>query len=371
MTSAMPSLPSLESSLHSRCIRFARYAVIFILLLAGAGCTSIIVPNAAFTVSVSEGIAPLSVQFDASNSTAPNGEIVLYRWFFGDGERALGIIAEHVYSKEGTYEVVLEIMDEDGTICRARSSIRVHVDSTIPPDAISYGDYVLCQDPKALYPRVGEVLWARPTHARVRVFPGGHGETAWEMDYPLNSLVKLSDKQTEDINSVPDDYYTRNDYGALGLEISLEGLDTFLTNFRFDRKFLGQYHDPNLGSYFGDDEFTEYEVFEAPQMAAALECALEDAGFDALLVVGPSPSIGHIELHAWVIVILPGQILAIEPTEQSLQPQSHDAIVIAPELSLCPYYTHPENEIFYDIYIAIVRYSAEMFEWWPEKEEEG
>jgi PKD repeat protein len=42
-------------------------------------------PTASFTVSPATGVAPLSVQFDASMSADTGGSIVSYSWDFGDG----------------------------------------------------------------------------------------------------------------------------------------------------------------------------------------------------------------------------------------------------------------------------------------------
>jgi len=56
------------------------------------------------------------VMFDASNSTANGGEIVLYAWDFGDGviQVELEPHVTHVFQAFGNYMVVLNVTDSEG-----------------------------------------------------------------------------------------------------------------------------------------------------------------------------------------------------------------------------------------------------------------
>ena len=56
------------------------------------------------------------ISFDGSGSIDPDGEIDFYRWNFGDGSsQLLAESPDHIYSKPGTYEVTLVIIDDNGT----------------------------------------------------------------------------------------------------------------------------------------------------------------------------------------------------------------------------------------------------------------
>lgn len=55
-----------------------------------------------------------SYQFDASKSSSEEGDIVGYKWTFGDGQSGVGRVVNHSYSKEGVYRVVLQLEDEAG-----------------------------------------------------------------------------------------------------------------------------------------------------------------------------------------------------------------------------------------------------------------
>ena len=54
-----------------------------------------------------------TVNFDASKSV-DDGEIVSYKWDFGDGTHANGVMVSHSYFKEGAYQVILNVTDNDG-----------------------------------------------------------------------------------------------------------------------------------------------------------------------------------------------------------------------------------------------------------------
>ncbi len=72
------------------------------------------IPVASFTASPSSGGTPLTVAFNASASSDPNGTIVSYDWSFGDGLAGTGVSPLHTYATEGTYVAMLTVTDNDG-----------------------------------------------------------------------------------------------------------------------------------------------------------------------------------------------------------------------------------------------------------------
>lgn len=68
-------------------------------------------PTARMTLEPASGTVPLSVAFDASTSTDPEGDPLTYDWDFGDGTSAQGISTAHTYTQTGSFEVTLTVHD--------------------------------------------------------------------------------------------------------------------------------------------------------------------------------------------------------------------------------------------------------------------
>ena len=84
-----------------------------------------VAPEAVITASVQTGFAPLTVQFDGSQSFDPNGGSISYQWSFGDGATSTSESPSHLYSAAGVYEVALTVTDALGWVGSAETSIEV------------------------------------------------------------------------------------------------------------------------------------------------------------------------------------------------------------------------------------------------------
>ena len=73
-------------------------------------------PIASFTTSPASGVAPLTVNLDASASIYLNGTIASYGWSFGDGQSLVtaGKTITHAYLLPGSYTASLTVTDSDG-----------------------------------------------------------------------------------------------------------------------------------------------------------------------------------------------------------------------------------------------------------------
>jgi hypothetical protein len=82
-------------------------------------------PIAALASSAISGIAPLTIQLDASASSDLDGSIVSYAWSFGNNEAASGVNTSHTYNLPGTYRVTLAVIDDDRAIANATTLVTV------------------------------------------------------------------------------------------------------------------------------------------------------------------------------------------------------------------------------------------------------
>ncbi len=71
-------------------------------------------PIAEFSLSTATGNAPLTILFDASATSDPDGTVTSYIWDFGNGEAGTGITTSHTFTDPGTYVIYLAVTDNDG-----------------------------------------------------------------------------------------------------------------------------------------------------------------------------------------------------------------------------------------------------------------
>ncbi len=90
-------------------------------------------PTARMTSAPAAGPPPLTVRFDGSTSSDPDGVIASYVWNFGDGASGTGAAVEHTYREAGTYVAKLTVTDDGGASAATQMSIVVGADaSTVP-----------------------------------------------------------------------------------------------------------------------------------------------------------------------------------------------------------------------------------------------
>ena len=85
-------------------------------------------PNAAFTTSVTEGLAPLVVQFTDTST----GDVTGWSWNFGDGGTSTDRHPQHTYTSPGAYTVSLTVSNAYGSDTETRSALITVVS---PPSA--------------------------------------------------------------------------------------------------------------------------------------------------------------------------------------------------------------------------------------------
>jgi len=115
------------------------FGLLFVLGLAacsggGGGGNGNQPPTASFTVTPPSGQAPLTVGFDASASSDPDGSVASYAWNFGDSSSGAGVTASRTYAAAGTYTVALTVTDNRGAT--AVTTRIVSVSAGPPPPSV-------------------------------------------------------------------------------------------------------------------------------------------------------------------------------------------------------------------------------------------
>lgn len=81
-------------------------------------------PTASFTASPAGGAA-LTVAFDASASSDPDGQVAKVVWDFGDGATAGAPKTSHTYTRAGSYRVELTVTDDGGAMAGMTRTLTV------------------------------------------------------------------------------------------------------------------------------------------------------------------------------------------------------------------------------------------------------
>jgi len=103
-----------------------------VFVVAGCALLGNLHPIASFTAAPNSGNSPLSVDFDASASSDPDGTIDAYLWNFGDGQTASATVPTltHIYtnvqSNPQVYTAILTVTDNDGADDTAVQNITVN-----------------------------------------------------------------------------------------------------------------------------------------------------------------------------------------------------------------------------------------------------
>ena len=94
---------------------------------------------AAVATTPTNGLMPLTVSFDGTSSSDPNGDTLTYTWNFGDSTTATGATASHTYAANGVYSATLTVSDRsDGSgLSNTSQPIIITVGNRAPTGTIS------------------------------------------------------------------------------------------------------------------------------------------------------------------------------------------------------------------------------------------
>jgi PKD repeat protein len=86
-------------------------------------------PIAVFTQTSTVGAVPFNIEINASGSSDPDGDDLIFSWTFGDGAVASGVAVEHTYANTGVFSVRLIVEDGRGAATEVSQTIAVLTDS--------------------------------------------------------------------------------------------------------------------------------------------------------------------------------------------------------------------------------------------------
>src|SRR5262249_40274241 len=96
----------------------------------GANSTPPAPPVGVAKSNLTQGQAPLAVNFDASGSSDPQGYPLTYTWSFSDGSTATGATASHTFQDHGTYTASVAVSDGHNTT--TSNSLQIAVTAAPP-----------------------------------------------------------------------------------------------------------------------------------------------------------------------------------------------------------------------------------------------
>ena len=94
-------------------------------------------PTAVLKANPTIGLTPLKVTFNGADSSDSDGNIVDYRWSFGDGTQATGKRVKHTYTESGIFTASLTVIDNDMRTDTAQVEITVSTGVPVPVIEVS------------------------------------------------------------------------------------------------------------------------------------------------------------------------------------------------------------------------------------------
>jgi PKD repeat protein len=158
-------------------------------------------PQVSASAQPQSGVAPLSVSFTAVASD-PDGQIVSYRWDFGDGGGSSEISPRHVYSQPGDFTARVTVTDSGGASATAAVTISVSGDTPPPPatgpQKVIWTNVVGCSVSDNTLTKTAESTWGNAGAASAQQIENGDGYvefTAIETD--KERMAGLSNGDTD------------------------------------------------------------------------------------------------------------------------------------------------------------------------------
>lgn len=143
-------------------------SILLVSTLLFSGCTNPLgppEPTSSLTVDLDQINVGETVNFDARESTTPESTVIVqYDWDFGDGTSATTTsgLTNHIYSQPGTYDVSVEVSNDQGGSDSSSWTINVNaypvISLLVQPDA-KVGESITLDASNSYDPEGGVISW--------------------------------------------------------------------------------------------------------------------------------------------------------------------------------------------------------------------
>lgn len=187
------------------------------------------------------GVPNVSIRFDGSGSTDPDGQIVQWEWDFGNGDSRTGVVANYAYANPGVYTVTLTVTDDDGLTDTDEAVIDLQEEND-PPQAIIRGPFEVIAGEEAEWNAlestddVALVAWEWDVGVEgVDPLPGQRLDYTYEdwgvytMTLTVVDTDGVEDLETRsiDVLAAPVPLFDGPSQGFVGEEIQFDGTESF------------------------------------------------------------------------------------------------------------------------------------------------
>ena len=195
------------------------------------------------------------VVFDATGSIDPDGDNLLFRWFFGDGEQGEGNPIRHAFPAAGRYQARLLVQDASGTV-GSRSLLELPITLNLAPEPVIAAPAVAAPGTEVDFDGSGskdsdgkilDYLWdfgdgSRASGARVQHrfnYPGNYRILLQVRDDSKSPCELASAQQRLTVNAAPVVDAGPNRIGAVGEALLLTPREVYdsdgeVTDYQWD-----------------------------------------------------------------------------------------------------------------------------------------